>query len=299
MAELPNAGFSDQFRVTNGKKFSLKKCSTDPQAEPDKKDAEKKLQELVASIADLQNVLYADNRWSLLLIFQAMDAAGKDSTIKNLLSGVNPQGCEVYAFKRPSEEELSHDFLWRTTKCLPQRGNIGVFNRSYYEETLVVRVHPGILDGQHLPKACRTENIWDERFEDIRHFEKHMDRSGTKVLKFFLHISLDEQKKRFLERLDNPAKNWKFESADLEERKFWKEYMVAYEETIKNTASDAAPWYVIPGNDKPYARLAVADAVLQTLQSLDLTYPKLEKDEQKNLAGYKTQLEQEQKKQSD
>src|SRR5690606_30187103 len=191
------------------------------------------------------------------------------STIKNLLSGVNPQGCEVYAFKRPSEEELGHDFLWRTSKCLPQRGNIGVFNRSYYEETLVVRVHPTILDGQHLPKVCLTEHIWDERFEDIRHFEKHMDRNGTRVLKFFLHISLDEQKKRFMERLDNPEKNWKFESADLEERKFWDEYMHAYEETIKNTASDAGPWYVIPGNDKPYARLAVADAVLQTLQALD------------------------------
>ncbi|RZT93004.1 PPK2 family polyphosphate:nucleotide phosphotransferase [Advenella incenata] len=296
MAELPEAGFSDQFRITNGKKFSLKKCSTDPDVEPDKKTAQKRLQEYVAGIADLQNVLYADNRWSLLLIFQAMDAAGKDSTIKNLLSGVNPQGCEVYSFKRPSDEELGHDFLWRTSKCLPQRGNIGVFNRSYYEETLVVRVHPTILDGQHLPKACLTENIWDERFEDIRDFEKHMDRNGTKVLKFFLHISLEEQKKRFLERLDNPAKNWKFESADLEERKFWNEYMHAYEETIKNTASEAGPWYVIPGNDKPYARLAVADAVLQTLQSLDLSYPTLEKEEQKNLAGYKTQLELESKK---
>ena len=291
MAALPETGFSDHFRITNGKKFSLKKCLTDPDVEPDKKDAQKKLQEYVAGIADLQNVLYADNRWSLLLVFQAMDAAGKDSTIKNLLSGVNPQGCEVYSFKRPSEEELGHDFLWRTSKCLPQRGNIGVFNRSYYEETLVVRVHPTILDGQHLPKACLTENIWDERFEDIRHFEKHMERNGTKVLKFFLHISLEEQKKRFLERLDNPAKNWKFESADLEERKFWNEYMHAYEETIKNTASEAGPWYVIPGNDKPYARLAVADAVLQTLQSLDLSYPTLEKEEQKNLAGYKTQLE--------
>src|SRR5690606_33711583 len=180
MAELPDVGFSDQFRIHNGKTFSLKKCSTDPDIVPDKKDAKNRLQKYVEDISDLQNRLYADNRWSLLLIFQAMDAAGKDSTIKNLLSGVNPQGCEVYAFKRPSEEELGHDFLWRTSKCLPQRGNIGVFNRSYYEETLVVRVHPEILEGQHLPKRCLTEKIWDERFEDIRHFEKHMDRNGTK-----------------------------------------------------------------------------------------------------------------------
>lgn len=295
MADLPKAGFSEQFRISDGKKFSLKKYDTDPGSKVDKKDAEKRLSQYVEDISDLQNILYADNRWSLLLIFQAMDAAGKDSTIKNLLSGVNPQGCEVYSFKRPSEEELGHDFLWRTSKCLPQRGNIGVFNRSYYEETLVVRVHPTILDGQHLPKACLTEHIWDERFEDIRHFEKHMDRNGTRVLKFFLHISLDEQKKRFMERLDNPEKNWKFESADLEERKFWDEYMHAYEETIKNTATAEGPWYVIPGNDKPYARLAVADAVLQTLQSLDLNYPTLEKEEKKNLGAYKTQLELESK----
>jgi len=295
MADLPKAGFSEQFRISDGKKFSLKKYNTDPDSKVDKKDAEKRLRQYVEDISDLQNILYADNRWSLLLIFQAMDAAGKDSTIKNLLSGVNPQGCEVYSFKRPSEEELGHDFLWRTSKCLPQRGNIGVFNRSYYEETLVVRVHPTILDGQHLPKACLTEHIWDERFEDIRHFEKHMDRNGTRVLKFFLHISLDEQKKRFMERLDNPEKNWKFESADLEERKFWDEYMHAYEETIKNTSTAEGPWYVIPGNDKPYARLAVADAVLQTLQSLDLNYPTLEKEEKKNLGAYKTQLELESK----
>ncbi len=291
MADLPKSGFSEQFRITDGKKFSLTKCRTDPQKVPNKKKAKKQLGKYVDRISDLQNVLYADNRWSLLLIFQAMDAAGKDSTIKNLLSGVNPQGCEVYSFKRPSEEELGHDFLWRTTRCLPRRGNIGVFNRSYYEETLVVRVHPSILDGQHLPSACLTEHIWDERFEDIRDFEKHLDRNGTRVLKFFLHISLEEQKKRFLERLDNPAKNWKFESADLEERKYWDEYMHAYEETIKNTSSDTGPWYVIPGNDKPFARLAVADAVLQTLESLDLSYPKLEKEEQKNLAGYRTQLD--------
>lgn len=295
MADLPKAGFSEQFRISDGKKFSLKKYDTVPGSKVDKKDAEKRLGQYVEDISDLQNILYADNRWSLLLIFQAMDAAGKDSTIKNLLSGVNPQGCEVYSFKRPSEEELGHDFLWRTSKCLPQRGNIGVFNRSYYEETLVVRVHPTILDGQHLPKACLTEHIWDERFEDIRHFEKHMDRNGTRVLKFFLHISRDEQKKRFMERLDNPEKNWKFESADLEERKFWDEYMHAYEETIKNTATAEGPWYVIPGNDKSYARLAVADAVLQTLQSLDLNYPTLEKEEKKNLGAYKTQLELESK----
>ena len=295
MADLPKAGFSEQFRISDGKKFSLKKYNTDPGSKVDKKDAQKRLGQYVEDISDLQNILYADNRWSLLLIFQAMDAAGKDSTIKNLLSGVNPQGCEVYSFKRPSEEELGHDFLWRTSKCLPQRGNIGVFNRSYYEETLVVRVHPTILNGQHLPKGCLTENIWDERFEDIRHFEKHMHRNGTRILKFFLHISQDEQKKRFMERLDNPEKNWKFESADLEERKFWDDYMHAYEETIKNTATEEGPWYVIPGNDKPYARLAVADAVLQTLQALDLNYPTLDKEEKKNLGAYKTQLEMESK----
>ncbi len=291
MPTFPEPGFSATYRIVDGRKFNLDKCKTQPADKLDKKDAEKQLKRYVQEIADLQNVLYAENRWSLLLIFQAMDAAGKDSTIKNLLSGVNPQGCEVYAFKKPSDEELGHDFLWRTTRCLPQRGNIGVFNRSYYEETLVVRVHPAILKGQHLPKACLSERIWDERFEDIRHFEKHMARNGTKILKFFLHISADEQKARFIERLENPEKNWKFESADLEERKFWNDYMHAYDETIKNTATETAPWYVIPGDSKPYARLAVADAVLTAMRELDLAYPSLDKEEQKNLGTYRTLLD--------
>lgn len=285
--------FSKIYRVDNGSKFQLKDWKTAPDEKINDNDAEDELKEMVEEISDLQNVLYADNKWSLLLIFQAMDAAGKDSTIKNILSGVNPQGCEVYAFGRPSVEELGHDFLWRTTKCLPQRGNIGVFNRSYYEETLVARVHPALLKAQHLPDNLVTEKIWEERFEDICAFEKHMARSGTRILKFFLHLSPEEQKARFIERIENTRKNWKFDKNDLYERSFWKKYMYAYEETIKYTACEHAPWYVIPADNKAYARLAVADAVLSTLKDLDLQYPTLSNEIVVSLQAYKDSLKKE------
>ncbi len=285
--------FSKIYRVDNGSKFQLKDWKTAPDEKINDNDAEDELKEMVEEISDLQNVLYADNKWSLLLIFQAMDAAGKDSTIKNILSGVNPQGCEVYAFGRPSVEELGHDFLWRTTKCLPQRGNIGVFNRSYYEEALVARVHPALLKAQHLPDNLVTEKIWEERFEDICAFEKHMARSGTRILKFFLHLSPEEQKARFIERIENTRKNWKFDKNDLYERSFWKKYMYAYEETIKHTACEHAPWYVIPADNKAYARLAVADAVLSTLKDLDLQYPTLSNEIVVSLQAYKDSLKKE------
>ncbi|MDY0273280.1 MAG: polyphosphate kinase 2 family protein [Advenella sp.] len=285
--------FSKIYRVDNGSKFQLKDWKTAPDEKINDNDAEDELKEMVEEISDLQNVLYADNKWSLLLIFQAMDAAGKDSTIKNILSGVNPQGCEVYAFGRPSVEELGHDFLWRTTKCLPQRGNIGVFNRSYYEEALVARVHPALLKAQHLPDNLVTEKIWEERFEDICAFEKHMARSGTRILKFFLHLSPEEQKVRFIERIENTRKNWKFDKNDLYERSFWKKYMYAYEETIKHTACEHAPWYVIPADNKAYARLAVADAVLSTLKDLDLQYPTLSNEIVVSLQAYKDSLKKE------
>ncbi len=287
--------FSKKYRVDDGGKFQLKDCKTAPDEKINENEAEAELKEMVEEISDLQNVLYADNKWSLLLIFQAMDAAGKDSTIKNILSGVNPQGCEVYAFGRPSVEELGHDFLWRTSKCLPQRGNIGVFNRSYYEETLVVRVHPELLKAQNLPNNLVTENIWEERLDDICAFEKHMARNGTRILKFFLYLSPEEQKARFIERIDNPKKNWKFDKNDLYERTFWKKYMYAYEESIRHTACKHAPWYVIPADNKAYARLAVADAVLSTLKDLDLQYPSLSNEIIVSLKSYKDILDKEER----
>jgi len=287
--------FSKKYRVADSSKFQLKDWETAPDEKINENDAEEELKDIVEEISDLQNVLYADNKWSLLLIFQAMDAAGKDSTIKNILSGVNPQGCEVYAFGRPSIEELGHDFLWRTTKCLPQRGNIGVFNRSYYEETLVARVHPELLKAQSLPNNLVTEHIWEERFEDICAFEKHMARSGTRILKFFLYLSPEEQKTRFIERIENTRKNWKFDKNDLYERSFWKKYMYAYEETIKHTACEHAPWYVIPADNKAYARLAVADAVRSTLKDLNLQYPTLSNEIVVSLKSYKDILNKEER----
>lgn len=270
--------FSERYRITDGSQFKLAECSTAPAFKIDNGEAKEALEEIVEEISELQNILYADNKWSLLLVFQAMDAAGKDSTIKNILTGVNPQGVDVFSFKSPSTLELDHTYLWRTDCRAPERGKIGVFNRSYYEETLVVRVHPEILAKQHLNKSLITENIWQERFEDIRNREKHMSRNGTVVLKFFLNISREEQKQRFLERIDRPQKNWKFEKADIHERQFWDDYMMAYEETIQNTATEYAPWYVIPGDSKPFARLMVADAVHQALKNLNLEYPQLHPD---------------------
>ena len=245
----------------------------------DKPRAKEALQTGVQALAELQDVLYAQDRWSVLLIFQAMDAAGKDGAIKHVMSGVNPQGCQVTSFKAPTSEDLDHDYLWRCMKALPERGRIGIFNRSYYEETLVVRVHPEFLAGQKLPEECVTKNIWDERFQDIRSFERYLTRNGTIVRKFFLHVSKKEQQKRFLERLDNPDKNWKFSANDAKERGFWDEYMEAYEETIRETATEDSPWYVVPADNKWFTRVVVAAAVIDALASLDLGYPKVRRRE--------------------
>lgn len=284
-------GFSSRFSVTDGQKFALKDWLTLPDDLPPEEEVETLLKQRAKEISDLQNVLYADHKWSVLLIFQAMDAAGKDSTIKNVLSGVNPQGCEVHSFKQPSARELEHNFLWRAAKCTPARGKIGVFNRSWYEEALIVRVHPEFLAPQHLPDGLVTDNLWDERLEDISLFERHLARSGTKILKFFLNISPEEQKKRLLSRMDNPKKNWKFDKSDIEERSHWDDYMHAYEQAIQKTATDHAPWFVIPANNKPYARLAVADAIWAALKTLDLRWPKLNEDLKAALPDYRKKLE--------
>ena len=267
---------SKPYRVTNGKKFRLK--DYDPSDTGDLKSEDKPrtaatLREGVQALAELQDVLYAQDRWSVLLIFQAMDAAGKDGVIKHVMSGVNPQGCQVSAFKAPSAEELDHDYLWRCVRHLPERGRIGIFNRSYYEETLVVRVHPEILAAQKLPGECVTKHIWRERFQDIRSFERHLTRNGTIIRKFFLHVSPEEQKKRFLERIDNPEKNWKFSLQDAKERQHWDTYMKAYEEAIRETATPESPWYIVPADNKWYTRAVVAGAVVDALASLDLKYP--------------------------
>jgi PPK2 family polyphosphate:nucleotide phosphotransferase len=264
------------FRVSDGTAFRLKDC--DPEdtgglGNGQKPRAKEILAAGVATLSELQDRLYAQDRWAVLLIVQAMDAAGKDGAIKHVMSGINPQGCQVYSFKAPSNEELDHDYLWRCTKCLPERGRIGIFNRSYYEEVLVVRVHPEFLERQRLPESLRSERIWKERYEDIRHFERYLSRNGVAVVKVFLHVSLQEQKKRFLERLENPEKHWKFSAADAREREFWPAYMEAYEEMIRNTATDTAPWYVVPADNKWFTRLVVAGGLIETLSSLGLKYP--------------------------
>lgn len=268
--------FSKQFCVGDGKDFKLKKYETNVDfnlGDEGKPLMTETLKMGVEAIAALQNVMYAQDKWSVLLIFQAMDAAGKDGAIKHVMSGINPQGCQVSSFKAPSSEDLDHDFLWRCQKQLPERGRIGIFNRSYYEEVLIVRVHEQILQNQKLPEKLITEDIWENRFEDIRDFEKHLHRNGTIVLKFFLNVSKKEQKKRFIERVDNPDKNWKFSSADVKEREYWDDYMHAYEEMIKNTSTKKAPWYVIPADNKSYARIAVASAIIVAMEDLDLEYP--------------------------
>lgn len=279
--------FSKPYRVNSGKNFRLKDVdpgdTQDLKAE-DKKRAKKALEHGVQTLAQLQDVLYAQDRWSLLLIFQAMDAAGKDGTIKHVMSGVNPQGCQVSSFKSPTSEELDHDYLWRCQKRLPERGRIGIFNRSYYEETLVVRVHPEFLAGQKLPVQCVTKHIWQERFQDIRSFERYLSRNGTVVRKFFLHVSKEEQKNRFLERLDNPDKNWKFSANDAKERGFWDDYMAAYEDTIRETATEEAPWYVVPADNKWFTRVVVAAAVIDALASMNLHYPEVSDSKRKELA---------------
>jgi PPK2 family polyphosphate:nucleotide phosphotransferase len=279
---------AETYRVESGKHFRLKDFDpADTGHWQSKESASEALQEGIARTADLQVKLYAQDSWALLLIFQAMDAAGKDGIIKHVMSGVNPQGCQVYSFKAPSDLELQHDFLWRTTRDLPERGHIGIFNRSYYEEVLVVRVHPEILKSQKSPPSLVGKNIWEERFEDIRCFERHMARSGTVIRKFFLNVSKKEQKRRFLERLDEPEKNWKFSAADIRERKFWDDYQMAYEEMIANTATEHAPWYVVPADNKWFTRLVVSTVVVETLESLDLAYPKVDGAKRKELEAAK------------
>lgn len=288
--------FIDPYRVTKGKGFRLK--DVDPgDTRGIKSDQKAEAREMLARgvewLAEEQDKLYAQDRWSVLLVFQAMDAAGKDGTIKHVMSGVNPQGCQVYSFKAPSPEELDHDFLWRTTRCLPERGRIGIFNRSYYEEVLVVRVHQEILARQKLPPELVTKRIWDERLEDIAAFERYLARNGTVILKFFLHVSRKEQKKRFLERLDQPEKNWKFSAADAHERTYWGDYMAAYEEAIRATAAKHAPWYVVPADNKWFTRLVVAAAIVEALEKLDLEYPKVDAAKKKELAAARAALMQE------
>jgi PPK2 family polyphosphate:nucleotide phosphotransferase len=278
---------SKPYRVTKGRKFRLKDVDpgdTGKHTDKEKKHAKEALHEGVEALAELQDMLYGQDRWSVLLIFQAMDAAGKDGTIKHVMSGVNPQGCQVSSFKGPSSMDLDHDYLWRCVKELPERGRIGIFNRSYYEETLAVRVHPELLAGQKLPERCVTKRIWEERFQDIRAFERYLTRNGTIVLKFFLHVSRDEQKKRFLERLDLPEKNWKFSSTDAKSRAFWDDYMKAYEETIRETATKDSPWYVVPADNKWFTRVVVAAAVIDALAALNLSYPKVSEAKKKELA---------------
>ncbi len=280
-----------RYRVDGGKHLRLKDFDpADTGHLRSKENADQALQLGITRTAELQDKLYAQDRWSLLLIFQAMDAAGKDGIIKHVMSGVNPQGCQVYSFKAPSELELQHDFLWRTTRCLPERGHIGIFNRSYYEEVLIVRVHPEILKSQKTPPTLVDKNVWEERFEDIRCFERHMARSGTVIRKFFLHVSKKEQKRRFLERLDQPAKNWKFSAGDIHERKYWDDYQTAYEEMIRNTASEQAPWYVVPADNKWFTRLVVSAVLVDTLESLDLAYPKVDDAKRKELQAAKKAL---------
>lgn len=285
---------SKPFRVTDGKNFRLK--DIDPGdtlnlKSEDKSKAKDALKNGIELLAELQDKLYAQDRWAILLIFQAMDAAGKDGAIKHVMSGINPQGCQVFSFKAPTSEDLDHDFMWRCLKHLPERGRIGIFNRSYYEEALVVRVHEELLDKQKLPEKLISKHIWDERFQDICNIEKYLSRNGVVVRKFFLHVSEEEQKKRFLERIDNPEKNWKFSSADAKERGHWDEYMNAYEDMIRNTSTKNSPWYVIPADNKWFTRLVVAAAVIDTLDSLELKYPEVGEEKLKELAEAKSLLQ--------
>jgi PPK2 family polyphosphate:nucleotide phosphotransferase len=284
---------SEPFRVSKGKNFRLKDVDPDDTLQftsEDKPRAREALAMGVEALAKLQDKLYADDKWALLLIFQAMDAAGKDGAIKHVMSGVNPQGCQVHSFKAPSAEDLDHDYLWRCMRVLPNRGHIGIFNRSYYEETLVVRVHPEYLQKQKLPRESVTKHIWNDRFDDIRNFEQYLTHNGVVVRKFFLHVSKKEQKRRFLERLENPRKHWKFSAADMKERGFWDKYMDAYEDMIRHTATKEAPWYVVPADNKWFTRVVVAAAVIETLDSLNLSYPKVSNDKLKELAAAKAAL---------
>ncbi len=293
MADIA-ADLSRPYRVIDGSKFRLKDFDpADRAGMKDKERAQDGLRRGVERLAELQDMLFAQDHYAVLFIFQAMDAAGKDSAIKHVMSGINPQGCQVYSFKAPSAEELDHDFLWRTSRCIPERGRIGIFNRSYYEETLVVRVPPDLLERQHLPPSLVTKHIWQERFEDINAYERYLTRNGVIVRKFFLNVSRKEQKKRFLQRLDEPEKNWKFSAADVQEREHWDEYMEAYEEMIRATATPHAPWYVVPADHKWVTRLIVAAAAVDTLQGLKLHYPEVDAAKQEGLEAARAALESE------
>ena len=285
--------FATPYRVDDGSRFRLKDIDPGDIGKLDAEDkprAKEALQTGIEALAELQDMLYAQDRWAVLLIFQAMDAAGKDGAIKHVMSGVNPQGCQVASFKAPSAEDLDHDYLWRCQKHLPERGRIGIFNRSYYEETLVVRVHPELLKGQKIPEKLVDKSVWDRRYKDIRAHERYLNNNGIIVRKFFLHVSRDEQKRRFLERIDNPEKNWKFSPSDARERGHWKDYMAAYEETIRETATEDSPWYVVPADNKWFTRVVVAAAVIDALASLGLHYPKVGKARLKELAEAKKVL---------
>jgi PPK2 family polyphosphate:nucleotide phosphotransferase len=288
-----------QFRVEPDHKFKLKdRDPGDTAGFKSKKEANAKerLTEGIERLRDLQERLYAHDRWALLLIFQAMDAAGKDSTIEHVMSGVNPQGCQVYSFKQPSAEELDHDYMWRTNRCLPERGRIGVFNRSYYEEVLIVRVHKGILAGEKLPADLVDVDIWRQRFKDINAFERYLAQNGTAIVKFFLHVSKEEQRRRFLARLDEPQKNWKFSLGDAKEREHWDEYMAAYEDMLEHTSTEHAPWYVIPADHKWFMRMAVGDIVVSTLEKLKPEYPTITEEKRRELEAARKALEQEEAK---
>jgi PPK2 family polyphosphate:nucleotide phosphotransferase len=282
---------AEPFCITKGEKFRLK--DFDPAATTgvkSKQDAQHILDKRVGVLNHLQEKLYAQDRWAVLIVLQALDAAGKDGVIKHVMSGVNPQGCDVHSFKSPSNEELSHDYLWRAHKCIPERGKIGIFNRSYYEEVLVVRVHPALLGAEKLPGELITKHVWDQRYEDINAFEEYLTRNGILVRKFFLHLSKEEQKKRFLERLDDSKKNWKFSMADITERGYWKDYQEAYEEMIQNTATKHAPWFVVPADNKWFTQMIVASAIIEALDDLDLAFPDVDKAKEKELEGVRASL---------
>ena len=284
---------SEPYCYAGGAKFRLKNFDpgdTDGLGAEDKPRSKEMLAIGVTALADLQDRLYAQNQWALLLIFQAMDAAGKDGAIKHVMSGVNPQGCQVYSFKAPGSEDLDHDYLWRCSRRLPERGRIGIFNRSYYEEVLVVRVHPELLEKQKLPPRLLTKHVWRQRFEDIRSFERYLTRNGVVIRKFFLHLSKKEQKKRFVERLTNPEKHWKFSAADLQEREHWDDYQRAYEDMIRHTATPDAPWHVVPADNKWFSRIIVAATVIEALDSLHLAYPRVGKQQRKKLQAARKRL---------
>ena len=286
-----SARLAEPYCVSDGGKFRLKDYDTSDTGEvKNKEQSQKIIDNRAGLLSGLQEKLYAQDRWAVLLIFQAMDAAGKDGVIKHVMSGVNPQGCDVHSFKTPSNEELNHDYLWRAHKCVPERGKIGIFNRSYYEEVLVVRVHPSYLQAQKLPDTLITKHVWEQRYEDINAFEKYLAHNGVVIRKFFLHVSKKEQKKRFLERLEDSKKNWKFSMADVKERGYWKDYQEAYEEMIRNTATKHSPWYVIPADNKWYTQLIVASAIISTLEELDLAFPDVGKEKKKELEAVQESL---------